>query len=873
MAVSPQGTPTRAEAASGTSLTIDKPAGAVVGEHLILGLAVTAVTPVADVAGFTAFAKVNTTSVSPSIGLFRRLIDGTEGANFGLAVPEGRSTAFMIRVSGMDPTVPLDVAASTINANTGTSFVFPSVTTTTANAMALTLMSVNSASRALVPPATDTELVAHTLNIGRSASLAYELLPTPGATGTRTWSATPSVSIQYAGIRLILRANSGGPAPTPTLTYSWIGGPSSSGLTVSAKTANATAVRLKVGTNAGLTTGVVFSSPVVPDSDGWAQLPVTGLSAATPYFYGVEMTDGDGGTTLSAIKGPGKTLPTAGSPASFLLAWGSCLTSGSTATTAFDFLLGHAPDLFFHVGDFHYANSQSTSQAVHRQQLEDQLAVNSGLASVLATIPNVYIKSDHDSGGPNGSLPGAWSASNRAAHLQIVPHLPQVVPEALYHSVVVGRIKFIFTDDRYPRTTTSYLGTTAQKDWFKAELLTDEPVKVWAQSGPWLISDTPTDPAAGGDKWSDYPDEHTEIGDYIATSAVGQVITIHGDAHSLLADDGSNNAWGGFPVLGSAPFNNTTSIKGGPYSQGTWPTAATIGTTEQQFGLLDVVDDGTTITLTYSGRDKTNTQRVTHEVVVSTAPALVVEPQAISSTATVGQPGVAPGPVTLAPQQMASTAVVGQPTTVPGPVTLALQQLGSTAAVGQPTISAGPAPPQLISPQGIGSGAIVGQPTVLNLSQFLAPAQISSTATVGAPVVSTDDSSTGGAFVTLRHDIKVRVGDTWGSPTWAVIMPGGVGVDLTNGWAMQASVRREPRDGSTTVYTYQAPIGITLGTTDVTLANGTTVTTSTVALRHTGVVSQEWPIFVGRWDFEISKGDEDYTIAAGSIRTIKQETS
>jgi hypothetical protein len=715
--------------------------------------------------------------------------------------------------------------------------------------MALTLMSVNSASRALVPPVTDTELVAHTLNVGRSASLAYELLPTPGATGTRTWSATPSVSIQYAGIRLILRANSAGPAPTPTLTYSWIGGPSSSGLTVSAKTTSATSVRLKVGTNAGLTTGVVFSSPVVPDADGWAQLPVTGLSAATPYYYGVEMTDGDGGTTLSAIKGPGKTLPTAGSPASFLLAWGSCLTTGSTATTAFDFLLAHAPDLLFHLGDFHYANSQSTSQAVHRQQLEDQLAVNSGLASVLATISNVYIKSDHDAGGPNGSLPGAWSSSNRAAHLQIVPHLPQVVPEALYHSMIVGRVKFIFTDDRYLRTTTSYLGTTAQKDWFKAELLTNEPVKVWVQSGPWLISDTPTDPALGGDKWSDYPDEHTEIGNYIAASAVGQVITIHGDAHSLLADNGSNNAWGGFPVLGSAPFNNTTSIKGGPYSQGTWPTAAAIGTTEQQFGLLDVVDNGTTITLTYSGRDKTNVQRVALAVVVNTAPALVVEPQAIASTATVGQPGVAPGPVVLAPQQLASTA-----------------------AVGQPTISVGPAPPQPISPQGIGSGASVGQPTILNLSQFLAPAQISSTATVGAPVVSTDDSSTGGAFVTLRHDIKVRVGDTWGSPTWAVIMPGGVGVDLANGWSMRASVRREPRDGSTTVYTYQAPIGITLGTTAVTLANGTTVTTSTVALRHTGAVSQEWPIFVGRWDFEISKGGEDYTIAAGSIRTIKQET-
>lgn len=131
---------------------------------------------------------------------------------------------------------------------------------------------------------------------------------------------------------------------------------------------------------------------------------------------------------------------------------------------------------------------------------------------------------------------------------------------------------------------------------------------------------------------------------------------------------------------------------------------------------------------------------------------------------------------------------------------------------------------------------------------------------------------TGGPFVTLRRDFKVRVGDTWGSPTWAVLLPGGYGVDLADGWTMTASVKRNRCDGGEVVHVWAEPNGIWLGQAEVTLADGTVITTSTVALYHTGAESEEWPIFVGRWDFEIAKGDADYTIAAGSFRTIREVT-
>ena len=126
--------------------------------------------------------------------------------------------------------------------------------------------------------------------------------------------------------------------------------------------------------------------------------------------------------------------------------------------------------------------------------------------------------------------------------------------------------------------------------------------------------------------------------------------------------------------------------------------------------------------------------------------------------------------------------------------------------------------------------------------------------------------------MTLRHDIKVRVGDSWSSPTWAILLPGGFGVDLTDDWRTVASVRHHVRDGGDTVHIWEEPDGVTIGQADVTLSSGTEVTTSTIRLHHTGSISELWPAFVGHWDIEISKGDDDFTVAAGTFRAITEVT-
>lgn len=125
--------------------------------------------------------------------------------------------------------------------------------------------------------------------------------------------------------------------------------------------------------------------------------------------------------------------------------------------------------------------------------------------------------------------------------------------------------------------------------------------------------------------------------------------------------------------------------------------------------------------------------------------------------------------------------------------------------------------------------------------------------------------------MTLRHDIKIRQGDSWTSPTWAVVMPGGLGVDLTDGWTVRAQAQTS-RASTEAVYVYSVDNGgVDLGQAEVTLSNGAVITTSTVELHHPGTT--DLPVFVGPWDCDIRKGDETYTIAEGTYRVIRDVTT
>jgi len=452
-----------------------------------------------------------------------------------------------------------------------------------------------------------------------------------GLTAQTTYSYTVSAA-DAAGNRSVESAAASvtTPAPSGSLVFAIAGTPTGNSVPVSVKTAYASQVRLKVAQDAGMSTGVGYTPVQVPDVSQYSRHMIVGLQPDTAYWYQVEV-DGVLSTSIGRF-----TTDNPGAVKSFRVAFASCLTSGNTTRTSFDNILANAPDLFLHLGDWHYDNSTSTTQATHQTSIENQIAVNSGLHDVLTRMPLAYQWSDHDSGNNDWTGgPAAWTPSYNAAYREVIPVDADLPTGGIYRSFGRGRVKFILTDGRSFKSPSSATDNasktmfgTAQEAWIAAELADPAyPVKVICLDVPYVEVAT-----AGSDKWGGYKAAAQRLVDAIHT-ANAKVFLIHGDSHALLADDGTSiGNTGSLPVAGAAPLGNSTSIKGGPYSQGTWPTQATVGTTEQQHGLLDITDTGTAITIRYSGRDTTNTERVTLSKTFDVAPP--TEPGNVTATPT-----------------------------------------------------------------------------------------------------------------------------------------------------------------------------------------------------------------------------------------------
>lgn len=131
----------------------------------------------------------------------------------------------------------------------------------------------------------------------------------------------------------------------------------------------------------------------------------------------------------------------------------------------------------------------------------------------------------------------------------------------------------------------------------------------------------------------------------------------------------------------------------------------------------------------------------------------------------------------------------------------------------------------------------------------------------------------------LRIDWTYRVGDTWSSEILAVIVDGEAvqlddGPDTDPGWVVLA----QARFGAQVIASWSTADGtVALGTADVQLEDGTTITTSTVQLNHDPGESRERGPF-GRSPIEVEvsryeqPGDADpaesYTIAAGWVTAL-----
>lgn len=668
-----------------TSLTITKPTGAASGDVAVMvALARGGSGQTISATGWTAaISTLNTGAGTGELAfrVFYKVLGGSEPGSYSFTLGSAAVCSGGISVySGVDNTTPMDVTASTVaNTSTGTSVITPSITTVTANAWLVQCVGINSGSTTITEPGSWNERFEVTSSLRSQNSDAVQA--SAGASGAKT--ATLSAARTNAGALLALRPGGATPA---TLKWSKPGYATSSTQTITVRTDIAsTNVRLRYSTASDLS-GYTEIGPQTTDSGGhyYTKFSLSGLSAGTQYYY-APVVDG----TQSGSTGAFKTAPTNGSAWSGVIAFGCCRNTGSTSGV-YARILTRSPELFIDLGDLHYSDISASTESLFHDAFDNSLGISQQNALYRAT-NGLYIPDDHD-GGPNGrDKTQSNLATMIAAYQRAIPHptLPGIVAgnNALYHSVVRGRVRIIVTDVRNERdpvantdnSSKSTLGT-AQKQWLKDEMFAAKvagQVIIWVNPYPWIGTTGNSD-----DSWPFYSTERTELADYIQSNGlISRIIMLGGDGHMLAFDDGTNSNYAtspsgnGFPVYHAAPIHQNPSTKGGPYSGGTVETA-------DQFGILTITDSGgATIGVQFDGIDVDDDIVLTHSTTLqANAVGALTATQAAQSASAAGVVAIAgASALTQADQTSAgagAVAVIGASAN-----TQAAQTVAATGAV------------------------------------------------------------------------------------------------------------------------------------------------------------------------------------------------
>jgi phosphodiesterase/alkaline phosphatase D-like protein len=364
-----------------------------------------------------------------------------------------------------------------------------------------------------------------------------------------------------------------------------------------------------------------FSDPVYSDvrsvslevADGVGDYTVSGLQPLTQYFYRIEV-NGQADERVGRFR----TFPDG--PSSFTFALSACAAQGST-DTVFLAIRDENPLFFLHTGDLHYLNIAQNDVNVFYDGYRQVLGSHTQRALYEST-SLAYIWDDHDYG-PNDSDSSSPSrTASRLAYRDYVPHYPLVAGAGdapIQQTFSVGRVKFIMTDLRsekdvptMPAGPEKRAMSAAQEAWFFNELLDGRDnfaAVFWVSSYPWIGS-----PSNGSDFWNGYTHQRDRIAAFIKSNNIRNLSMLAGDAHMLAIDDGRNNTYPdgtpGFPVFQSAALTSSGSIKGGPYSHGTFPG-------DGQYGVVRVVDTGTdTVQIFWEGKHKDGRILVSHQFTV-----------------------------------------------------------------------------------------------------------------------------------------------------------------------------------------------------------------------------------------------------------------
>ncbi len=438
-----------------------------------------------------------------------------------------------------------------------------------------------------------------------SANTQFRLELEIQQSGGSIWHCDPAIDT------VTISGSSGGGGGGGNVTRRWTGGATDSGIVLVAKADRDGDVFANIYAAGDVGGSVVATSDTVAANAGNGRVvrltAASGLSPSTDY---VARFDVDGGEdTANTVTF--RTCPAPGA-ASFQFLHSTCYIEGNgDGDDVWGRMAAKGALFFMHGGDFHYNTSGSTTESQYDAEYDKTIGL-SFQQPFWAGLWSCYTWSDADFAG-NASHGGASNkGSAQNMYRRWVPsHALPLGSGAIYQSFVVGRIRFILTDNRSEKSnhndtdnaSKSVLGTP-QKQWFKDELQAAKDAGeavIWETEMP-FCSNTVND-----DNWSRYQVERTELMDYVQSIGMGtRLATISGDEHTLAADDGTNTA--GYvtsgsmpiPVMVAASLNRPASVKGGPYSQGTSPGPG-------QYGVIDITDTGgSVIDVAFRGRDETD---------------------------------------------------------------------------------------------------------------------------------------------------------------------------------------------------------------------------------------------------------------------------
>lgn len=344
------------------------------------------------------------------------------------------------------------------------------------------------------------------------------------------------------------------------------------------------------------------------DSDGyWKASADIGLGTTVEYQVLVDDVAVRTETT--------RTLPS-GNTLRILL--GSCFDSFISGF--FDNAAARNPDLILDGGDHGYFWLSSSANGATApgdpaaiRTIKEPMLRAAKVQSLFSKFPAVCMYSDCDGAGSNSdsSYLGFTSGAVQSAHRQIFAHAPLPMADNHGRVIVWKRWRIIITDEL---TTASPKGAAdipgksklgaAQLAWFKSQIdiaADQNQGIVWFGDGPFH---PPTTSSGTSNEWSRYNAERLEIVAYLESKGVeNRIIRANGDRHSLAADNGINNPFGGFPTVNAAPFHTTANPYGMAASQGTYPPSQI--NSSRQYAIMELFDDGETLTVTTTGYSST----------------------------------------------------------------------------------------------------------------------------------------------------------------------------------------------------------------------------------------------------------------------------